>query len=150
MMKAFQPAMIDPFGRHITYLRVSVTDRCDFRCVYCMAERHDVPAASKDLLTLEELDRLCTRLHRQGRAQDEAHRRRAAGAQEYHVAGRALSRHLGAGLDELTLTTNGSQLARYAEELARQRRRAASMSRVDTLDAGEVQGDHALGRSRAR
>ena len=59
--------MIDPFGRAISYLRVSVTDRCDFRCVYCMAE--DMTFLPKqDLLTLEELDRLCTRLHRQGRA----------------------------------------------------------------------------------
>ena len=71
--------VIDPFGRAITYLRVSVTDRCDFRCVYCMAE--DMTFLPKaELLTLEELDRLCTRLHPPGRHEDPAHRRRAAGA----------------------------------------------------------------------
>ena len=71
--------MTDPFGRAITYLRVSVTDRCDFRCVYCMAE--DMTFLPKaDLLTLEELDRLCTRLRRARRAQAAADRRRAAGA----------------------------------------------------------------------
>ena len=63
-----QPPMIDPFGRRITYLRVSVTDRCDFRCVYCMAESTTF-LPRKDLLTLEEIDRLASRLHRQGRAQ---------------------------------------------------------------------------------
>ena len=60
------PALVDPFGRHVTYLRVSVTDRCDFRCVYCMAEDMTF-LPKKDLLTLEELDRVCARLHRQGR-----------------------------------------------------------------------------------
>ena len=72
-------SMIDPFGRHITYLRVSVTDRCDFRCIYCMAETMTfLPRA--DLLTLEEIDRLAIGLHRQGRAQAQADRWRAAGA----------------------------------------------------------------------
>ena len=78
--------MIDPFGRTITYLRVSVTDRCDFRCTYCMAEDMAF-LPKKDLLSLEELDRLCTRLHRKGRAQAQADRRRAAGAQEHHASG---------------------------------------------------------------
>ncbi len=73
------PSMIDPFGRSITYLRVSVTDRCDFRCVYCMSE-HMTFLPKADLLSLEELDRLCTRLRRAGRAQAAPHRRRAAGA----------------------------------------------------------------------
>ena len=90
------------------------------------------------------------RLHRQGRAQAPDHRRRAAGAQEHHVAVRALSRHLGAGaLDELTLTTNGSQLARYADELDDSGVRRINVS-LDTLDAAEIQGDHPLGRFRAR
>ena len=83
--------MIDPFGRPISYLRVSVTDRCDFRCFYCMSE--DMTFLPKaDLLTLEELDRLCTRLHREGRAQAAADRRRAAGPAQRHVAGRARCR----------------------------------------------------------
>ena len=60
--------MTDPFGRHITYLRVSVTDRCDFRCVYCMAETMTF-LPRQDVLTLEEIDRLASRLRRQGRAQ---------------------------------------------------------------------------------
>ena len=78
--------MIDPFGRAISYLRVSVTDRCDFRCVYCMAE--DMTFLPKqDLLTLEELDRLCSRLRRQGRPEAAPDRRRAAGAQEHHAPG---------------------------------------------------------------
>ena len=80
--------VIDPFGRAISYVRVSVTDRCDFRCVYCMAE--DMTFLPKaELLTLEELDRLCTRLRRPGRAQNPAHRRRAPGAAQRDVAGRA-------------------------------------------------------------
>ena len=75
--------LIDPFGRAITYLRVSVTDRCDFRCVYCMAE--DMTFLPKrDLLTLEELDRLCSAFVAQGRAQAAHHRRRAAGAAQHH------------------------------------------------------------------
>ena len=75
--------LIDPFGRAITYLRVSVTDRCDFRCVYCMSE--DMTFLPKrDLLTLEELDRLCTAFVGTGRAQAAHHRRRAAGAAGYH------------------------------------------------------------------
>ena len=83
---AGRPApLIDPFARAITYLRVSVTDRCDFRCVYCMSENMTfLPKA--DLLTLEELDRLCSRLRRQGRAQAAADRRRAAGAARDHDA----------------------------------------------------------------
>ena len=77
--------MVDPFGRHVTYLRVSVTDRCDFRCVYCMSE-HMTFLPKKDLLTLEELDRLCSAFIARGVAQAQDHRRRAAGAQEHPVA----------------------------------------------------------------
>ena len=75
--------MIDPFGRGITYVRVSVTDRCDFRCVYCMAENMTF-LPKKELLTLEELDRLCAALRRAGRAQAPADRRRAAGPAQHH------------------------------------------------------------------
>jgi cyclic pyranopterin phosphate synthase len=125
--------MIDPFGRHITYLRVSVTDRCDFRCTYCMAE--DMTFLPKrDLLSLEELDRLCAVFIEKG-----VKKLRLTGGEPLvrknimHLV-RQLSRHLASGaLDELTLTTNGSQLARHAAELA-----ACGVKRInvslDTLD----------------
>jgi GTP 3',8-cyclase len=130
------PALVDPFGRAITYLRVSVTDRCDFRCVYCMSEDMNF-LPKRDVLTLEELDRLCSAFV-------------ALGARKLRITGgeplvrrdimrlfRSLSRHLGSGaLDELTLTTNGSQLERYADELA-----ACGVERInvslDTLDAAK-------------
>ena len=125
--------MIDPFGRHISYLRVSVTDRCDFRCVYCMAE--DMTFLPKsEVLTLEELDRLCGAFIGLG-----VRKLRLTGGEPLVRRNimslvRSLGRHLEAGvLDELTLTTNGSQLARYAEEL-----KAAGVRRInvslDTLD----------------
>src|SRR5258708_7266104 len=110
-------AMIDPFGRRISYLRVSVTDRCDFRCVYCMAE--DMTFLPKaDLLTLEELDRLCSVFIAKG-----VRKLRLTGGEPLvrrNVMSliRSLSRHFNSGaLDELALTTNGSQLARFADEL---------------------------------
>ncbi len=110
--------MIDPFGRHVTYLRVSVTDRCDFRCVYCMSENMTF-LPKKDLLTLEELDRLCTAFVAKG-----VRKLRITGGEPLVRKNiiwlfEALSRHLQAGaLDELTLTTNGSQLPRFAGRLA--------------------------------
>ena len=111
------PALIDPFARAITYLRVSVTDRCDFRCVYCMAE--DMTFLPKqDLLTLEELERLCSAFIAKG-----VRKLRLTGGEPLvrkNVMSlvRGLSRHLQSGaLEELTLTTNGSQLARFAQEL---------------------------------
>src|SRR4029077_9901264 len=109
--------MIDPFGRTITYLRVSVTDRCDFRCVYCMAEEMNF-LPKRELLTLEELDRVCSTFIRLG-----VRKLRLTGGEplvrrDIMTLFRGLGRHIEAGaLDELTLTTNGSQLARYAEEL---------------------------------
>jgi len=126
--------MIDPFGRSIDYLRVSVTDRCDFRCVYCMAE--DMTFLPKrDLLSLEELDRLCSAFIARG-----VRKLRLTGGEplvrrDIMTLFRSLSRHRDSGrLDELTLTTNGSQLARYAGEL-----KACGVERVnvslDTLDA---------------
>jgi cyclic pyranopterin phosphate synthase len=126
--------MIDPFGRAITYLRVSVTDRCDFRCVYCMAEDMAF-LPKKDLLSLEELDRLCTVFIDKG-----VRKLRLTGGEPLvrknimHLV-RQLSRHLDSGaLDELTLTTNGSQLARHAAELAACGVRRINVS-LDTLDA---------------
>ncbi|MEE2862010.1 MAG: GTP 3',8-cyclase MoaA [Pseudomonadota bacterium] len=124
--------LIDPFARPITYLRVSVTDRCDFRCVYCMAEHMQfLPKA--DLLTLEELDRLCTAFIGLG-----VRKLRITGGEPLVRRGimgffRQVSRHLGQGLDELTLTTNGSQLARHAAELAEIGVRRVNVS-LDTLD----------------
>jgi cyclic pyranopterin phosphate synthase len=126
--------MIDPFGRHVSYLRVSVTDRCDFRCVYCMSENMTF-LPKKDLLTLEELDRLCSAFV-------------AKGVKKLRITGgeplvrrnvmqlfKDLSRHLETGaLEELTVTTNGSQLARYADELAGYGVRRINVS-IDTLKA---------------
>src|SRR5579871_4894293 len=125
--------MIDPFGRHISYLRVSVTDRCDFRCVYCMAE--DMTFLPKaEILSLEELDRVCSAFIRLG-----VKKLRLTGGEPLVRRNimslvRALGRQVQDGtLDELTLTTNGSQLERYAAEL-----KAAGMRRInvslDTLD----------------
>src|SRR6266853_1742464 len=128
-----EPSMIDPFGRTITYLRVSVTDRCDFRCVYCMAEEMNFLPKS-ELLTLEELDRVCGAFIRHG-----VRKLRLTGGEplvrrDIMTLFRALGRHIKTGaLDELTLTTNGSQLARYAEELRDCGVRRVNVS-VDTLD----------------
>jgi GTP 3',8-cyclase len=118
--------MIDPFGRHITYLRVSVTDRCDFRCVYCMSE-HMTFLPKKELLTLEELERLCGAFIRKG-----VSRIRITGGEPLVRRNvMALFENLGGrigkdGFKELTLTTNGSQLARFARDL-----RAAGVTRVN-------------------
>jgi GTP 3',8-cyclase len=125
--------LMDPFGRTITYLRVSVTDRCDFRCVYCMSE-HMTFLPKHDLLTLEELDRVCSVFVDKG-----VRKLRITGGEplvrrDIMSLFRSLSRHLNAGtLDELTLTTNGSQLVRYASELADCGVRRINVS-LDTLD----------------
>jgi cyclic pyranopterin phosphate synthase len=126
------PALVDPFGRHVSYLRVSVTDRCDLRCSYCMSE-HMTFLPKKDLLTLEELDRLCSAFVARG-----VRKLRITGGEPLVRKNilwlfRALSRHLGSGaLDELTLTTNGSQLARFAGELRDAGVRRINVS-LDTL-----------------
>ena len=124
--------LIDPFHRAITYLRVSVTDRCDFRCVYCMSENMSF-LPKQDLLTLEELDRLCGAFVARG-----VRKLRLTGGEPLVRRGimtlvRSLSRHIGDGLDELTLTTNGSQLPKYAHELASHGVRRVNVS-LDTLD----------------
>src|SRR5689334_6102906 len=125
--------LIDPFQRAITYLRVSVTDRCDFRCVYCMSENMTF-LPKPDLLTLEELDRLCSAFVARG-----VRKLRLTGGEPLVRRGimtlvRSLSRHLGDGLDELTVTTNGSQLPKYAAELADCGVKRINVS-LDTLDA---------------
>ncbi len=134
--------MIDPFGRHVTYLRVSVTDRCDFRCVYCMAENMTfLPKA--DVLTLEELDRLCSAFVHKG-----VRRLRLTGGEPLVRRNimsliRALSRHLDSGaLDELTITTNGSQLGHMAKDLYAAGIRRLNVS-LDTLDPDKF---HAITR----
>jgi cyclic pyranopterin phosphate synthase len=125
--------IIDPFGRSITYLRVSVTDRCDFRCVYCMAEEMTfLPKA--EVLSLEELDRLCSAFVARG-----VRKLRLTGGEPLVRRNimwlfRRLARHLESGaLEELTVTTNGSQLAKYAGELAAMGVRRINVS-LDTLD----------------
>jgi cyclic pyranopterin phosphate synthase len=125
--------LVDPFGRSISYLRVSVTDRCDFRCVYCMSE--DMTFLPKrDLLSLEELDRLCGVFVSRG-----VRKLRITGGEplvrrDIMKLFRSLSRHLVSGaLEELTVTTNGSQLARYAAELADCGVKRINVS-LDTLD----------------
>ncbi|QTC92815.1 GTP 3',8-cyclase MoaA [Brevundimonas goettingensis] len=125
--------LIDPFGRRVDYLRVSVTDRCDLRCVYCMAERQNfLPRAQ--LLSLEELDRVCTAFIGLG-----TKRLRLTGGEPLVRKGfldlvASLSRHLASGaLQELTLTTNGTRLAEHAQDLARHGVRRINVS-IDTLD----------------
>ena len=110
--------LVDPFGRHIDYIRVSVTDRCDFRCVYCMSE--DMAFLPKrDLLTLEELDRLCSAFVARGTRKIRLTGGEPLVRRDLMGLVRNLSRHLVSGpLQELTLTTNGSQLHRFAGELA--------------------------------
>jgi GTP 3',8-cyclase len=126
--------LIDPFGRQISYLRVSVTDRCDFRCVYCMAEdMHFLP--KKDILTLEELDRVSSAFVERG-----VKKLRLTGGEPLVRRNimqlvQSLSRHLESGaLEELTLTTNGSQLSRYASALKEHGVRRINVS-LDTRDA---------------
>jgi cyclic pyranopterin phosphate synthase len=137
--------MIDPFGRKITYLRVSVTDRCDFRCVYCMAENMTF-LPKKDLLTLEELDRVCSAFIAKG-----VRKLRLTGGEPLVRRNimwliRSLSRHMETGaLEELTLTTNGSQLNRFAQELADAGVRRVNIS-MDTLDPEKFQSITRWGR----
>ncbi|MCB8836318.1 GTP 3',8-cyclase MoaA [Aurantimonas sp. VKM B-3413] len=125
--------LVDLFGRRISYLRLSVTDRCDLRCVYCMAEQMTF-LPRKELLTIEELDRLASAFVARG-----VTRIRITGGEPLVRRGvidlfASLSRHLSAGaLKELTLTTNGTQLARHADDLARLGVRRVNVS-LDTLD----------------
>ncbi|MWB78913.1 GTP 3',8-cyclase MoaA [Pseudooceanicola sp. 216_PA32_1] len=125
--------LIDPFARPISYLRVSVTDRCDFRCVYCMAE-HMTFLPKKELLTLEELDRMCSAFVGLG-----VRKLRITGGEplvrrDIMTFFEGMTRHLDSGaLDELTLTTNGSQLARFADQLYAAGVRRVNVS-LDTLD----------------
>ena len=131
-----QAPLIDPFARTITYLRVSVTDRCDFRCAYCMTE-HMTFLPKAELLTLEELDRLCSAFVGLG-----VEKLRITGGEPLVRKGiltffERVARHLQTGaLKELTLTTNGSQLRKYAGDLAALGVKRINVS-VDSLDAGK-------------
>ncbi|WP_456388610.1 GTP 3',8-cyclase MoaA [Profundibacter sp.] len=129
-----EPALIDPFMRAVTYLRVSVTDRCDFRCTYCMSESMKF-LPKKELLTLEELDRMCSAFIGLG-----VNKLRITGGEPLVRRGimtffQSMKRHLESGaLQELTLTTNGSQLEKYAGELVGCGVKRINVS-LDTLDA---------------
>lgn len=134
--KPLPASLVDPFARPITYLRVSVTDRCDFRCVYCMSE-HMTFLPKRDLLSLEELDRLCSAFVDLG-----VRKLRLTGGEplvrrNLMTLIRSLGRHLESGaLEELTLTTNGSQLAAHAADLYAAGVRRINVS-LDTLDAAK-------------
>ena len=137
-------ALIDPFHRAITYLRVSVTDRCDFRCVYCMAE-HMTFLPKREILTLEELDRLCSAFVAKGVTKLRLTGGEPLVRRDIMTLVSSLSRHLTSGaLKELTLTTNGSQLQKYASEL-----KANGINRInvslDTLDADKIQRHYTVG-----
>src|SRR6056300_1583902 len=125
--------LIDPFHRAITYLRVSVTDRCDFRCVYCMAENMQF-LPKKELLTLEELDRMCSKFIDLG-----VEKLRITGGEplvrrDIMQFFNSMGRHLETGaLRELTVTTNGSQLERFAQDLYAAGVRRINVS-LDTID----------------
>src|ERR1700685_4017495 len=129
-----RPQLVDPFGRAITYLRVSVTDRCDFRCVYCMAENMSF-LPKTEVLTLEELDRLCSAFVARG-----VRKLRLTGGEPLVRRGimtlvNSLAPHLHTGaFDEMTLTTNRSQLAKYAQDIKAAGVRRLNVS-LDTLDA---------------
>ncbi len=124
--------LVDPFGRHISYIRVSVTDRCDFRCVYCMAEDMQF-LPKRDLLSLEELDRLCSAFVRRGTRKIRLTGGEPLVRRDLMRLVHNLSRHLDSGaLQELTLTTNGSQLHRFAGDLAKAGVRRVNVS-IDSL-----------------
>jgi cyclic pyranopterin phosphate synthase len=136
IVSPYSTPLIDPFGRGISYLRVSVTDRCDFRCVYCMAEDMNF-LPKKDILSLEELDRVASAFIARG-----VRKLRLTGGEPLVRRNimeliRSLSRHLETGaLAELTITTNGSQLSRYAGELKAHGVKRINVS-LDTRDAAK-------------
>ena len=108
--------MIDPFGRTITYLRVSVTDRCDLRCVYCMSEDMSF-LPKRELLTLEELDRLCAAFIRLGTTKIRITGGEPLVRRDVMSLFQRLGTRIGHGLNELTVTTNGTQLSKHAQTL---------------------------------
>ena len=124
--------MIDPFGRTITYLRVSVTDRCDLRCVYCMSEDMSF-LPKRELLTLEELDRLCSAFIRLGTTKIRITGGEPLVRRDVMSLFQRLGTRIGHGLNELTVTTNGTQLSKHAQTLYDYGVRRVNVS-LDTLD----------------
>jgi cyclic pyranopterin phosphate synthase len=136
IVSPYAASLIDPFGRTVSYLRVSVTDRCDFRCVYCMAEDMSF-LPKKDILSLEELDRVASAFIERGVKKIRLTGGEPLVRRNIMQLVKSLSRHLETGaLEELTLTTNGSQLSRYADELAGHGVRRINIS-LDTRDAAK-------------
>jgi len=125
--------LIDRYGRHITYLRVSVTDRCDFRCTYCMAEDMQF-LPKRDILSFEEIDAIVSAFVARGVKKVRLTGGEPLVRRDIMALVDTIGAHLGAGLDELTLTTNGSQLRRFADHMVRAGVRRINVS-LDTLDA---------------
>ncbi len=125
--------LVDRYGRQITYLRISVTDRCDFRCVYCMSEHMQFLPRS-EVLSFEEIDTLAAAFIARGTRKIRLTGGEPLVRRDIMNLVERLGSHLGTGLDELTLTTNGSQLARHAEGLARAGVKRINVS-LDTRDA---------------
>lgn len=132
MQKTPEPKLVDPFGRKISYLRLSVTDRCDLRCVYCMAEEM-VFLPKKELLTIEELYRVASRMIELGVTKIRLTGGEPLVRRNIMALFEMLKPHIGHGLDEVTLTTNGTLLARYAEALVKNGVKRVNVS-LDTLD----------------
>ncbi len=144
-MHLTHPPLIDTFARRITYLRISVTDRCDFRCVYCMSEAMEF-LPKRDLLTLEELDRLCSTFIDLGITKLRVTGGEPLVRRNIMSFFRAMGRHVESGaLKELTVTTNGSQLERFADELYDAGVRRINVS-LDTLDADRFKAITRWGR----
>lgn len=127
-----QNPLIDRYGRRITYLRVSVTDRCDFRCTYCMAEDMQF-LPKRDILSFEEIDTIVSAFVARGVKKVRLTGGEPLVRRDIMQLVEQIGGHLGAGMEELTLTTNGSQLRRHAEDLARTGVRRINIS-LDTLD----------------
>jgi cyclic pyranopterin phosphate synthase len=136
--------LIDRYGRQISYLRISVTDRCDFRCVYCMSEHMEFLPRS-DVLSYEEIDQIAAAFIARGTRKIRLTGGEPLVRRDIITLVQKLGSYLGNGLDELTLTTNGSQLARYADRLA-----AAGVKRInvslDTLDEARFRAITRRGR----
>jgi cyclic pyranopterin phosphate synthase len=124
--------LVDRYGRHITYLRISVTDRCDFRCVYCMSE-HMQFLPKSEVLSFEEIDSIARAFIARGTRKIRLTGGEPLVRRDIMELVTRLGSYIGSGLDELTLTTNGSQLRRYAAGLAEAGVKRINVS-LDTLD----------------
>ena len=124
--------LVDRFGRHISYLRISVTDRCDFRCVYCMAENMTF-LPKREVLSFEEIETIAAAFVQRGVTKLRLTGGEPLVRRDILDLVRSLGRHLEQGLEELTMTTNGSQLSRFADDLFKTGMRRINVS-LDTLD----------------